>query len=97
MAPPSNRTGDGVDRGLEPLTSEEAMQAAVLASILAEHPAQLTPTDLYRERKDPDDLAERDAVDRAIETLVAAGLLHRSGPLLVPSRAALKFDDLHSL
>jgi Fe2+ or Zn2+ uptake regulation protein len=70
------------------------MQAAVLASLLAEHPTQLTSLDLYRERKDPDDIAERDAVDRAVQCLVSAGLVHRSGPFVVPSRGALKFEQL---
>jgi hypothetical protein len=86
------------DRPLLPIiSSDDAIQAAVLASLLAEHPTQLTAPDLYRERRDPDDLHERDAVDRAIQSLVSAGLVHRSGPFLVPSRAAVRFDELSSL
>jgi hypothetical protein len=76
--------------------ADEGVQAAVLASIISEHPTQLTPGDLYRERRDPDDLRERDDVDRAIDSLVVAGLAHRSGPFVVPSRAALKFEELNS-
>lgn len=92
----SGSEDDGA-RHLGPVDADQAVQAAVLASLVTEHPVQLTPTDLYRERKDPDDLRDRDDVDRAIETLVAAGLAHRSGPFVVPSRAALKAEELHSL
>lgn len=82
---------------LPPVRPDDQIQAAVLASLLAEHPTQLTSSDLYRERRDPDDVGERDAVDRAVQCLVSAGLVHRSGPFLVPSRAALKFEELSSL
>lgn len=82
---------------LPPVDPDLAIQAAVLASLLAEYPAQLTALDLYRERRDPGDHSERDSVDRAVQILVAAGLVHRSGPFLVPSRAALKSDELSSL
>jgi hypothetical protein len=82
---------------LPPVDPDDAVQSAVLTSLLAEHPAQLTKLDLYRERRDADDVEEQDAVDRAVEGLVAAGLVHRSGPFVVPSRAALKFEELSSL
>jgi hypothetical protein len=85
------------DRPLPPIDPDEAVQAAVLTSLLAEHPAQLTALDLYRERRDPDDLQERDCVDRALQDLVSAGLVHRSGPFFIPTRAALKFEELSSL
>lgn len=96
MASEPGTDHDGGHHGLEPLTADESIQTAVLTSILAEHPVQLTPNDLYRERKDPSDARERDDVDRAIDALVVAGLIHRSGPFVVPSRAAVKFDELHS-
>lgn len=82
---------------LSPVDADDSMEQAVLASLLADHPVQLTALDLYRERRDPDDLAERDAVDRAVHGLVSAGLVHRSGPFVVPSRAALRFEELSSL
>jgi hypothetical protein len=85
------------DRPLPPIDPDDAVEAAVLASLLEEHPAQLTALDLYRERRYPDDLQERDSVDRAVQDLVSAGLVHRSGPFVVPSRAALRFEDLASL
>lgn len=88
---------DGSEGRMTSVGSDEAVQAAVLASLVAEHPVQLTPDDLYRERRDPDDRRARDDVDRAIDTLVAAGLAHRSGPFVVPSRAAIKAEELHSI
>lgn len=70
-------------RILSPADQDDVMQQAILASLLAEHPLQLTLLDLYRERREPDDPAERDAVDRGVYSLVAAGLAHRNGPFVV--------------
>ena len=82
---------------LPPIAPDDAVEAAVLTSLLVEHPTLLTPLDLYRERRDPDDPGERDAVDRAVQCLVSAGLVHRNGTFVVPSRAAIKFEELSSL
>lgn len=43
------------------------------------------------------DFMERDTVQRAVRALTAVGLLHRCGPLIFPSRAALRFDALEEL
>ena len=40
------------------------------------------------------DFAQRDAIERAVHSLAGCGLLHRSEALVLPSRAALRFDDL---
>lgn len=82
---------------LSPVDADDAMEQAVLASLLVEHPAQLTMLDLHRERRDPDDPVERDAVDRAVQRLVAAGLVHRNGAFVIPTRAALRYEALSSL
>lgn len=82
---------------LPPIAPDEAIQASVLATLLAESPTHLTMLDLYRERRDPDDLGERDAVDRAVQTLASAGLVHHHGQFVILSRAALKFEELSSL
>jgi hypothetical protein len=82
---------------LSPVDADDAMEQAVLASLLSEHPAQLTMLDLHRERSDPDDPVERDAVDRAVRRLVAAGLVHRHGAFVIPTRAALRSEKLNSL
>ena len=84
-------------QSLFPAEADHAMQQAILTAILVEHPTQLTLLDLYRVRMNPDDPADRDAVDRAVLDLVAAGLVHRNGPFVVPSRASLRFEELYEL
>ena len=70
-------------------------EAAVLRWLLALQPAQITFEEVLRAVcEEPDDFAQRDAIERAVRDLAAAGLLHRHGELMVPSRAALRFDEL---
>jgi len=90
-----------MDRGPQepacPVEEDAHTQRAVLALLLAEHPTQLTCSELVRElTADPDAFAARDDVERAVRDLVAVGLLHRQGPLLTPTRAALRFEGLNS-
>lgn len=74
---------------------DSAFEAAVLRRLLALHPTQVTRDELTRELStDPDDFAERDAVERAVDELARAGLLHRNNDLVFPSRAALRFEEL---
>ena len=71
------------------------VQRALLALVLFEHPTQLTLADLTRELSEgPEDPAQRDAVQRAVRDLGAAGLLHRHGEFAIPTRAAICFDRL---
>lgn len=78
-----------------PAAEDEAIEAAVLRQLLALHPVQLTLEELQREiAGDEDDFAARDAVERAVHTLAATGLVHRNGELVLPSRAALRLDEL---
>jgi hypothetical protein len=84
-----------IDEIRAPAEDDTATEAAVLRQLLALHPAQVSVEELPREIvADPEDFAERDAVERALRDLAAAGLLHRSGDLVLPSRAALRFDQL---
>lgn len=70
-------------------------ESAVLQYVLALHPAQISFDDLRREFESaPGDFARRDALERALRELSAAGLLRRSGSLVLPTRAALRFDEL---
>ena len=75
---------------------EDAMvEAAVLRQLLLLHPAQLTLEELIVDlATDPEAFAERDAIERAVRDLARAGLVHRNGEFAVPSRAALRFDQL---
>jgi len=74
---------------------DRAQESAVLQHVLALHPAATTVEELVREL-DPnrDSFARRDAVERAVRDLTGAGLLHRGESLVLPTRAALRFDQL---
>lgn len=70
-------------------------ESAVLQYILAFHPVQTSLEELLREfDQGSGDATQRDAVERAVRDLVGAGLLRRSGELVLPTRAALRFDQL---
>lgn len=78
-----------------PNADDATTEAAVLRQLLALHPVQLTLEDLVREvAESPDEFAAADAVERAVRELGAAGLAHRIGDVVLPSRAALRFDEL---
>jgi hypothetical protein len=74
---------------------DAATESAVLQQVLALHPISLTMAELHRALgTEEDGFAAADAVERAVRDLVAAGLLHRSESLVLPTRAALRFDEL---
>ncbi len=74
---------------------DATIESAVLQYVLALHPAQTSFDELLREVVgDPEDFARRDAVERAVRDLTGTGLLHRNGPFVAPTRAALRFDEL---
>lgn len=78
-----------------PTDDDAAVEAAVLGQLLAHHPGQITFDELVREiAPGAGDFSQRDAVERAVRDLGAAGLVHRSGELVLPSRAARRFDEL---
>lgn len=78
-----------------PAEQDAATEAAVLRQLLAAHPAQSSFEELLHDvASDPGDFSQRDAVERAVRDLTACGLLHRNGELVLPSRAALRFDEL---
>ncbi|HEX2391337.1 MAG TPA: hypothetical protein VHI77_00305 [Solirubrobacterales bacterium] len=86
--------GEQVDRATTE-AQDAAIEAAVLAHLLAIHPTQLTAAELAREVAGPEaDFAARDAIERAARDLAGVGLLHRNGDLLTPSRAALRCAEL---
>lgn len=78
-----------------PAQEDTVTEAAVLRHVVSLHPIQLSFDELLREvAGGSDDFRERDATERAVRDLVAAGLLRRSGELVLPSLAALRFDQL---
>lgn len=73
-------------------------ERSVLAAVVGDYPELFTENELVREiADDPEDFIQRDRVERAIRSLSDVGLLHRLRPLIVPSRAALRFDALEEL
>jgi hypothetical protein len=78
-----------------PARDDAKVEAAVLGLLIAEHPARLTLDELSLALGgEPGDFRHRDAIERAVRELEGAGLLHRSGALIAPSRAALRFAAL---
>jgi hypothetical protein len=78
-----------------PAEEDAATEAVVLTQLLAIHPVHITFDELLREiGGEPEDFARRDAIERAVRDLAAAGLLHRNDNFVLPSRAALRFDEL---
>lgn len=78
-----------------PAAQDAATESAVLQHVLALQPAQVSLEELLAEvGGDPGSFASRDAVERAVRDLSASGLLQRSGELVLPTRAALRFDEL---
>lgn len=74
---------------------DAATESAVLQHVLALHPAQVTVAELTLEVSEaPEDFAGRDAIERAVRDLTGAGLLHSRDAFVLPTRAALRFDEL---
>jgi hypothetical protein len=70
-------------------------QALVLDRLLVHWPTHLQEADLQRELQlGDDDFDHRDRVDRAVVQLHWAGLALRSGPVVIPTRAALHYHLL---
>ena len=63
-------------------------QGVVLEFILGEPVGLLTTSDLILE------LEDADAVTRAVRDLTAAGLLRREGESVLPTLAAVRFDQI---
>ena len=67
----------------------DKLERAALGQLLEHHPAFYTLAELARELDEPDDV-----VEETIAALVRAGLVNRWDVFAVPSRAALRFDEL---
>ncbi|HEX5714216.1 MAG TPA: hypothetical protein VFX85_12970 [Solirubrobacterales bacterium] len=70
-------------------------QGVVLIQVLALHPACLTVSELVREVTGGScDCEPGDRFERAVRDLTGAGLLHACAGFVMPTRAALVFDQL---
>ncbi len=68
---------------------------AVLTHLLGLYPAPLSVEEVVRELTAPSpELDDWEATEDAIRELIAAGLLHRNGEFVFPTRAARRFDEL---
>jgi hypothetical protein len=84
-----------MDETRSPSAQDTNVEAVVLRQLLALYPVQLTIVELSLEvGDDAGNFAQTDAVERAVRELATAGLAHRNGEVVIPSRAALRFDEL---
>jgi len=77
---------------LDPVADDDRVQRAVMAVTLDLYPVWLSLDELLRELAPADE--DRDPVERAVRDLAGAGLLHRHGPFLLPTRAAVRAAEL---
>jgi hypothetical protein len=70
-------------------------RARVLREVLLLYPETLTLDELVRELTiDSVEFEERDRIHRAVRDLIAGGLIHRVGDLVLPTKAAVNFHEL---
>jgi hypothetical protein len=81
---------------LSPAQIQDEMQIAVLRFLLDPRSAPLTLDEVLTEFIGLDDgtFSERDRIRCAVRDLVCAGLAHRHGEFVMPSRAAVRFGEL---
>jgi len=90
-----NPTGPGAAERLTNSDQDDRDQAAVLRKILFIYPESMTLAELAREMACGfTGFSETDRIERAVRDLVAGGLLHRVGDLVLPTRAAVNFHAL---
>lgn len=86
---------NAIDNKTTTWAQDESVESAVLRHLLDLHPTRLTVAEVVREvGGDHGDFAERDAVERAVRDLAAAGLLHRADDFVTPTRATLRLSEL---
>lgn len=85
-------SGAGHARATSTAEEDHRDQAAVLRHVLSIYPEILTEDELTREMTggvSSPAFAERDRIDRARRDLIAGGLLHEDGKLVLPTRPAV--------
>jgi hypothetical protein len=89
--PPSQ----GNDRDWSPQAQDNRDQGAVLILVLDAYPTHLRMSELVLEvTAGSGDFPARDRVERAVRDLVAAGLLFRCEALILPTRSAIRFNEI---
>ena len=70
-------------------------QGSALIHVLTLYPTHLRLSELIQEvSAGAADFAQRDAIERAVRDLTGVGLLFRSDGLVLPTRAALRFNEI---
>jgi hypothetical protein len=87
--------GAGDDNRAATTTLELRDQGVVLTYVLAVFPIALAVGELLRDLcVSAGDFAERDRYERAVRELIGAGLLRGAADFLLPTLAALRFDQI---
>lgn len=82
-------------RQRSPAQEEIHTQRQVLQLVLHAYPELFSKSDLEREMlASLQNFGDRDTIARAVFGLAAVGLLHCCGPVIVPSRAALRLREM---
>jgi hypothetical protein len=85
----------GDERATTTAEQDARDQARVLREVLDAYPESFTLAELTRELTiDSTDFSERDRIERAVRDLIAGGLAHLVGDLVLPTRAAANFHSL---
>src|SRR3954447_19167040 len=95
LAPMQDKPIGAANEGATTAAQDVKDRARVLREVLDLYPETLTLDELVRELTiDSVEFEERDRVQRAVRDLIAAGLLHRVGDLVLPTMAAVNFHEL---
>lgn len=88
------RAGEDAERG-STAERDDRDQRVVLIQVLTLHPTHLRLPELVREiTAGAEELSEGDRYERAVRELTGAGLLHCPDGLVMPTRAAIRLDEL---
>jgi hypothetical protein len=81
-------------RAVAPAQEDEIIERSVLTEVLVLHPAQLTILEIALRIEVQLDDEGQDAVERAVRELSRDGLVTCDCRRIVPSRAAVRFEEL---
>jgi hypothetical protein len=85
------------DRGWSPDAQDTQDQGSVLLHVLTTYPTHLRLSELVLEiTAGSSEFDARDRVERAVRDLVGAGLLFRCEALVLPTRSAIRFNEILS-
>jgi hypothetical protein len=86
---------DEKDPAWSPAVQDTRDQGVALIAVLTNYPTHLRLEELVLEvTAGSSDFQERERVERAVRDLVAAGLLFRCEALVLPTRSALRFNEI---